>query len=110
MPVKETLTSRLMVIGALGLIFAGVTGLILSVPSSESKFLGGCLLGVGAIQIALHRKFGQQTFDWVQTMPAFVANFWRRLGSDGIQFLYLSIGIILVAGGTFVLVRSFSTP
>ena len=50
-------------------------------------------------------KLGQQ-FKQVHSMYPLVFNFWKRIGQDGIQLLYLGIGIILAAAGLFLLIRS----
>ena len=90
----------------LALVFAGVVAFALVVPSSESRFLGFCLLAVGAFNVLLHRRFGRQTFEGMKYMPAFTARFWTHIGQKGTQILYLWIGIILAATGLLLLMRS----
>lgn len=88
------------------IIFAGVVSFTIVVPTSESTFLGSCLVAVGAFNILLHRVFGRQTFEWMRRQPAFVASFWTRTGQKGTQLLYLWMGIILASAGSFLLIKS----
>jgi hypothetical protein len=46
-----------------------------------------------------------QVHGQAQLMP-FAAGFWNRLGTDGARSLYLGIGVILVAVGSRLLVKT----
>jgi hypothetical protein len=97
---------RRALISLLILIAAGVTFLLFVVPSSGSRFIGTALVAAGAFNVLLHKTFGRQAFDWTRSMPSFAANFWRFIGKEGAQFLYLGIGTILAAAGVFLLIKS----
>jgi len=94
-------------IALLILIAAGITVLLFMLPSGGSRFFGTCLVAVGAFNVLLHKAFGRQAFDWTRSMPSLVANFWRFIGMEGAQFLYLGIGVIFVAAGLLLLAKSF---
>jgi hypothetical protein len=108
MPEIAEVKSRRGVIVLLVLIFAGVIGLLVAVPSEPhaDRFFGACLIGAGGMNVLLHRQIGRQGFKQVHSMYPVVFNFWKRIGQDGIQLLYLGIGIILAAAGLFLLIRS----
>jgi hypothetical protein len=99
--------SRGRVIVLLVLIFAlgAAIGLLFVVPSSLSRFLGACLVAIGAFNVLLHRRFGSETSQRGQSMP-FVSNLWKGIGKEGAQLLYLGIGIIYAAAGVFLLTES----
>ena len=115
MPEIATAESRRSLIALLILILAGMVGLLVAVPwePHSDRFFGACLVGAGAMNILLHRRIGRQHFKQVQSMWPAVSNVWKRIGQDGIQILYLGVGIILAAAGLFFLLRSLlidSTP
>ena len=100
--------SRRGLIVLLILILAGMIGLLVAIPSDphSDRFFGACLIGAGAMNALLHRRIGRQVFKQVHSMSPVFSNFWKRIGQDGTQLLYLGIGIILAAAGLFLLIRS----
>jgi hypothetical protein len=107
-PEIATLDSRRGVVVLLVLILGGIIGLLVVIPSDPhlNRFLGACLIGAGAMNALLHRRFGQQHFRQVAVMSPVISNFWKRIGQNGIQRLYLGIGIILAAAGLLLLIKS----
>ena len=95
------------VIASLILFSVWGLGLLFVVPSSVSRGVGICLIAIGALNILAHRKSGRQLFSWALSMPSFVANFWRFIGKEEAQFLYLGIGVILGTTGLLLLAKSF---
>jgi hypothetical protein len=110
MQIGETPQSRRLVVALLILLAAGMAGFVLMVPSDSIRFLGMCLITAGAFNMLLHRRFGRQNYRWSQGSPAFIANFWERIGENGTQIIYFGIGIILAAAGSFLLIKSFFRP
>ena len=82
-----------------------VISFVLAIPSVVHRPLGACLAVIGAFNIAMHRTFGRQVHRQAQSMPL-AAGFWNRLGTDGTQYLYLGIGVILACVGCFLLIRT----
>ncbi len=107
MPMKVVTNPRCLVVFLLVLVSSGVTYLVLVVPSGSSKFLGGCLVAFGILTVLLHRLSGRQSLKWAGTIPAFGADLWEHIGEQGAQVLYLGIGVILTAAGSFLLIKSF---
>jgi hypothetical protein len=108
MPQPAAGANRRAVIVLLILVLAGMMGLLVMIPSNPdlNRFFGAGLIGAGALNVLLHRRIGRQYFEQVRSMPSIMSNFWHRIGRDGIQLLYLGIGIILAAAGLFLLIRS----
>jgi hypothetical protein len=83
-------------------------GLVMVIPSGPhlNRLFGACLIGVGAMNALLYRRIGRQHFKQAHSMSPVISNFWKRIGQDGTQLLYLGIGIILAVAGLFLLIRS----
>lgn len=108
MPLESSAVGARWVFIVLCVICAGIAWLVLSIPSSESGFMGCCLLVIGVLQVACHRVFARQAFGQSQASAVFVAAVWKRLGSRGTQLVYMGVGVILIIAGTFSLIRSYA--
>jgi drug/metabolite transporter (DMT)-like permease len=80
--------------------------LLFEFPPGLYRFFGICLIAIGVFNVLLHKRFGRQTLKWAHSMPGVVTNFWEYIGKDGVQLFYLGIGIILIAAGLFLWIRS----
>jgi hypothetical protein len=89
------------VVIVLSFICAAIGWLLFEIRSDLYRFLGTSLIIIGAFNVILHKRFGRQIFEWSHHI-----HFWEQVGKDGAQFLYLGIGIILIAAGAFLLIRS----
>ena len=107
MPEIASVESKRGAVVLLMLILGGVIGLLVVIPSEpqSNRFFGACLIAAGAMNVLLHRRIGRQLFRQVHSRSPLISNFWKRMGQDGIQLLYLGIGIILAAAGLFLLIR-----
>jgi hypothetical protein len=107
MPEIAAVESKRGVVVLLMLILGGVIGLLVMIPSESqsNRFFGACLIAAGAMNVLLRRMIGRQLFRQVNSSSPLISNFWKRMGQDGIQLLYLGIGIILAAAGLFLLIR-----
>jgi hypothetical protein len=90
----------------LGLVCAGVGGFVFAIPRDGCVFAGVSLMAIGALNILFHRVTGRQYYKRAQALPPFFASPWLWLGQDGIQHMFLGIGLILAAGGFVLLLRS----
>ena len=107
MPEIAAVGSKRSAVVLLMLILGGVIGLLVLIPSEaqSNRFFGACLIAAGAMNVLLHRRIGRQLLRQVNSRSPLISNFWKRMGHDGIQLLYLGIGIILAAAGLFLLIR-----
>jgi hypothetical protein len=80
-----------------------VVGFASVIPSSERGFLGAGLLGMGLLNVLLHRRLGRQSYEWRRYMPLSVSEFWEYIGEGGAKLLYLGAGVILALAGCVLL-------
>jgi hypothetical protein len=106
MQVIDRLESRRSLLILLAVIFIGISGLLCLIPPGEFRFLGAGLAVIGAINLLLHKRIGDRSLEWAQSMPPFIVGFWTRIGKEGARLLYLWIGIMLVAAGLCALLIS----
>jgi hypothetical protein len=90
---------------ALVVVGAGLACWIAIIPSNGYKFVGEGMLAIGLINVLFFRIFGRQTFRMAQAMPGWVPQFWEKLGQDVSGYLYLGIGLMLLAAAGFLLIR-----
>ncbi len=105
MQMNPAVKSMRWVIAQLVVIAAGVGFILyaaLRLPSS--KWIGGFLLGIGALNVLLHKRTGQKFFARAQSSRPHVAKFWAYSGESGTQLLFLAIGIILAVAGCVLIV------
>src|SRR5579862_6656419 len=92
------ITKAIVAITLLSLV-AWLGFVIHDMPRDVNKGLGVCLVIFGVFYLLLHRRHARQFFEWSQLKPTKLAWFWNALGSPGIRFLFLAIGIILLVSG-----------
>jgi hypothetical protein len=86
----------------------GLVSLLFMVPPGDSQFIGICLVGIGIVEILLHRMTGRRTFSWGRKMP-FASSVWEQIGMKGAQLLYLGIGVSCTVFGVLFPVKSALT-
>jgi hypothetical protein len=91
---------------ALLMLAAWMIFLLIVLPSDAGQFIGVVFLAVGAVEVALHRMSARWTFKQGISMPL-VSGFWKRVGPEGVQELYLGIGLVLMAAGSLFLVKYY---
>jgi hypothetical protein len=82
-------------------ICTSIGGFLFEIPSDIYRSLGTCLIIIGVFNILLHKRFGRQIFEWSHDI-----DFWKKVGKDGTQFLYLGIGVIFFVAGAVLLIGS----
>src|SRR5580692_10093330 len=89
--------SKLWVLAFLVLV-AGCLGFVvhdvLRSQGSGTKWLGGFFLMIGSMNLLLYRKGGRKLFSRTQSFPPFFSKFWTYIGENGVQFLFLGLGVI----------------
>lgn len=88
------------------ILFAWICYVLYDIPSDGYRFLGIVFLTVGIIEILLHKQHARRLYNKASSLPPIGAKFWEYLGEDGIQILYLGIGIALATGGLLALILS----
>jgi hypothetical protein len=97
------------IIGPLAAFAIGVAVILdVVLPLPGAKLVGGFFLAVGAMNVFLHKRTGQQIFARTQSSCRFIAGFWTRIGERGSQRLFLGIGIILAVAGCILLAAGVS--
>jgi hypothetical protein len=93
------------VIAQLALIATGVAFILYeAIPLPSSKWIGGFLLGIGTLNVLLHKRTGQKFFAKAQSSRPHLARFWASSGEKGTKLLFLGIGIILAVAGCVLIV------
>ena len=103
-PIVESTHRVTAVLVLFGVWMAFVLYVILSSPLQGTKFLGGFLLAIGALNIGLYKKTARKFFVMAQSGRPFVAKFWARIGEREGQLLFLGFGIVLTVAGCVLLV------
>jgi hypothetical protein len=86
-------------------VVAGLVSWLFLLSPGDSQFVGTCLVGIGIVEIVLHRWTGRRNFSWGRKMP-FASRMWDRIGSRGAQLLYLGIGVSCTVVGVLFLAKS----
>ena len=86
-------------------VVAGLVSWLFVLSPGDSQFIGACLVGIGIVEILLHRWTGSRTFAWGRKMP-FASSVWDRIGSRRAQLLYLGIGVSCTVVGVLFLAKS----
>jgi hypothetical protein len=71
-------------------------------PPEIRRGVGGCLLGIGLLNLILHRRFGSQAFSGGRR----VSRLWDDLGERASQRMYFAIGVLLALFGAILIVLS----
>jgi hypothetical protein len=91
-------------------VFAVSLAFILYVyrPLPDSSLFGGFFLVFGITNVLCYRTTGRRFFAKTQSSPPFVAHVWACGGENGVQVLFLGIGIIFAVAGCFVIIGGFA--
>jgi hypothetical protein len=73
-------------------------------PWPDRFFFGGFFIAIGIANVLFYKTTGRKFFAKMQASPPFVARVWARGGENGVQVLFLGIGIVFaVAGGVVII-------
>jgi hypothetical protein len=102
-------TAKRGIIVILTVALVGVAAFIYVIPRSEYRFVGSCLIAIGAINCVLHRAIAQRSLAWAESVGGPFAGFWIKAGKEGAQMLYLGIGLVLITAGLLAVLLALPT-
>ncbi len=94
---------RLVVITLVVIAVGTICVLYVALPY-VSKWVGGFLLVIGALNVLSYRRTGRRAFASMRSKHPFAAWFWVHIGESGSQLLFLGIGIILAIAGCILFI------
>jgi hypothetical protein len=68
-------------------------------PLPDRFVFGGFFFAIGITNLLFYKTTGRKLFAKTQASPPFVARVWARVGENGVQLLFLGIGIIFALAG-----------
>jgi len=92
------------VIASLIMIAAWTAWLVYVLSPGPSKFLGGCLLAAGTLNVLFCKSTGRKFYAKTQASRPFVAGFWAHSGERGVQVFFLGIGVIFTVAGCLLII------
>jgi hypothetical protein len=95
----------MIVLSILEIVFAMMV-LSATAPNDPSnRSLGVCLIIVGALLMMFSGALGRSAIKQSRSLPANIVKVWDFFGVEGLQRLYLGLGIVLAIAGLVELVR-----
>ena len=77
-------------------------------PLPGRILFGGFFLAIGIANVLFYKTTSRKFFNKTQASPPFVARLWAGVGENGLQVLFLGIGIILAVAGCVVIILGSS--
>ncbi len=73
-------------------------------PLPDRLLFGGFFLAIGITNVLFSKRSGRKFFAKTQIGPSFITRFWAYVGEQGVEVLFLGVGVIFAIAGCFVMI------